>query len=283
MRAVVLAALLAIGAYGEETVREKETIRKVFTMPSAGRLEVDNVWGSIEVKAYNGNEIRIVADKTLKADDAASAEEAKREVKLDLSQAGNVVKAYVDGPFRCNCGDGQRGSRQHRREGYTVEYDFHIEAPADTTVSLSTVNGGHVTVQGIAGDFDVENVNGGIEMTGIAGAGRVHTINGQVRVTFTRNPAGASSFQTLNGDVDVTLQPNASADVRVKTFHGDVYTDFDVKSLPRLAPSAERKDGHFVYRSDDAARFRIGNGGPEFKFETFNGNIRIRSRSQEKI
>ena len=39
-------------------------------------------------------------------------------------------------------------------------------------------------VRGVAGGFDVRNVNGRIEMTDIGGAGRLKTVNGPVTVSL---------------------------------------------------------------------------------------------------
>lgn len=278
---VTACSMMALLPALADEVAEKETVRKSFPVTSSEvRLNVDNIWGSIDVTAYRGQEVRIVAEKTLHADDAEAAADAKREVKLDLTESGNTVKAYVDGPFRCHCEDGRDGYRNGRHERrYRVQYDFHIEVPANTAVDVSTVNDGEITIRGTNGAFDVHNVNGGIQMAGVSGSGRVSTVNGEIHVTLTRNPDAASSFHTINGDIDVTFQPHLSADVKVKTMHGDVFTDFDVTALPQLASAPERRNGHFVYRSNDGSRFRIGNGGPEFQFETLNGSIKIRSRS----
>jgi hypothetical protein len=38
---------------------------------------------------------------------------------------------------------------------------------------------------------------------------------------------------------------------------------------------AERRDGRFVYRSNQFTLVRAGGGGPELTFETFNGNVRV--------
>ena len=42
----------------------------------------------------------------------------------------------------------------------------------------------------------------------------------------------------------------------------------------------ETEDGKFIYRGDRSTGMRIGNGGPEFKFDTLNGSIRIINRGQ---
>lgn len=263
-------------AYGFDE-QAKETITKSF--PAAKWLEVDNVFGSIHVTGYNGAEIQMTAEKTIKAESAERLQAAKQEVKLDTSQSADRVSLYVDGPFRCNCGDGQRVHERRWRD-YHVTYDFDLKVPAGTSVRLATVNGGDIEVKNVTGDFDVENVNGGIQMDEVAGSGPVHTVNGKITVAFARNPEKNCSFRTINGDIGVSFHSHLSGDVQVKTFNGNAYTDFDATALASANAAPERRNGKFVYHGNRFSSFRIGNGGPELKFDTLNGSIRIINRGQ---
>jgi len=275
--ACVATLLLATLIYGFDQ-EEKETIRRNF--PAAARLEVDDVHGSIHVTGYNGSEIQMVAEKTIHAESQELMDAAKREVKLDTTQSGDTLTFYVDGPFRCHCADGRFGVHEHSHPGYRVIYDFEIKVPTATVLRLGTVNGGDIRVENTTGDFDVGNVNGGIEMREVSGSGPVHTVNGKISVLFASNPAKSCSFKTINGSIETSFRPNLSADVRVKTFNGQAYTDFDATALPAMSPVSERRNGKFVYRSDRSTGLRIGNGGPEFSFDTLNGSIRIVNRGQ---
>lgn len=278
-RLFLVAALLVAPAIAQQ----QDSVHRTFT--GAKSIEVDNVNGSIHVSGYDGAAIEMDARRTITADDSEREEAARREVKLDITQPSDEVRVYVDGPFRCNCEDrpsfrSRNNTREHGRRGYKVNYDFEIRAPRNTATYLATVNQGQIRVEKTTGDFDIENINGGIEMDDVAGSGRVYALNGKVTVTFLKNPARSSYFGSLNGAVEVWFQPNLSADARVKTFNGAIYTDFPVTYLPGLAAAAERRDGKFLYRSNDFQGVRIGSGGPELKFENFNGEIRIRNRGK---
>lgn len=274
--AILLACTAALAlAFDQE---EKETIRRNF--PATARLDVDNVHGNIHVTGYNGSEIQMVVEKTIEAESQERLDVARREVTLDITQSGDTLTLYVNGPFRCHCNDGRFGVHENSHPGYRVIYDFEIKVPAATILRLGTVNRGEVRVEKTTGDFDIANVNGGIEMDEVSGSGPVHTVNGKISVAFSRNPTKDCSFKTVNGAIEASFRPNLSADVRVKTFNGHAYTDYDVAPLPGLAPVAERRDGKFIYRSDRSAGMRIGQGGPQFKFDTLNGSIRIINRGQ---
>jgi hypothetical protein len=259
-------------------VEQNETIQKTYPLSGAApkKVVVDNVNGSIRVTGYAGSEVRLVAHKRLRADSSESAEEARRDVKLDISQDANTVRFYVDGPFRCRDG----GVHIHGDPGYEVKFDLELQVPHDTATDLKTINDGEIVMSNVAGDYKVDNINGGIEMTDVAGSGKVYALNGKVKVSFRENPQAKSSFGSLNGEVRVSFQPDLSADLRFKTFNGGVYTDYPVSYLPLPASAGARKDGKFVYKSNEWSAVRVGHGGPELSFDAFNGNIRILNRGQ---
>jgi DUF4097 and DUF4098 domain-containing protein YvlB len=258
-------------------LKEQETIRKTFTLSAEHRtLEVDNINGSIEVVAVDGNQVQMVVNKTLRAESKEKMETAKKEVKLDITEQPDMLKLYVNGPFRCNCSDGCSG--WHGDRGYSVNMDFQLQVPRSVDVKLKTVNGGHVNVKGVSGNFSVHNVNGGIDIQEIAGSGQARTVNGGVKVGFRENPKEKSDFKTVNGNVELTFVRGLAADFRMKTFNGSVFTDFEMTSLPSQPVSGEQRNGKFVFHSNRFTSARVGNGGPEIKAENLNGDIRIRER-----
>jgi hypothetical protein len=258
-------------------VKEQETIKKSFPMTAATQksLEVDNVFGSIQVVASSTNEIQLVVTKTIQAESKAKIELAKKEVTLDITQDNNSVRLYVNGPFRCNCQDCNHGDRDSE---YVVSMDFQIQVPVSTDLKLRTVNDGEIKVQGVAGSYAVNNINGGIEMLNVAGSGKVRTVNGGVKVTFRENPQANSEYASLNGNVELYFRENLAADFRFKTFNGGVHSDFPLTALPAHAPVEERRNGKFIFRSDRYTGGRVGSGGPEIKVENFNGEIRVLER-----
>lgn len=262
-----------------------ETIAKTlrFADPAKpGELLVDNVFGPITVEAYAGREVLLEAKRIIYARDEARAKTAESEVKLDLTEKGNTIEAYVDGPFR-ETEEDRRGLHMRRDPGYRVYYGLTIKVPVRTDLVLSTVLDGNVSVRGVEGKFDVRNVNGQVRLVDAAGSGDAQTVNGGVTVLFRRHPDGPCFFKTINGDVELDFPGEPSADFRFKTMHGEVYSDFDVTALPKAAPVREErpdKGGKFVFRSDGFVGVRAGKGGPEIKLETLNGDILIAKRSK---
>jgi DUF4097 and DUF4098 domain-containing protein YvlB len=254
--------------------RDEEKIQKSFTLPAAGHksLEIDNVWGSIEVVADTTDKVELTVARTNQAESKEKLERAKKEVTLDVTQEEGALKLYVNGPFRCQCDD-CRHSRDD--EGYRVKMDFKVHVPRDIDIKVKTVNEGRVKVSNVNGSFVVRNVNGDIEMDNMAGSGTARTVNGPVIVSFRQNPRENSEFKTVNGNVELRFAHDLSADFRFKTFNGGIYSDFPVTALPVHAIQAEHKGGKVVYRADRFTGARVNAGGPEIQVENLNGDIRI--------
>jgi hypothetical protein len=273
---VALSASLAT-AQRRLNVEDQETIRRTLEFsPGDGlkTLKLDNVEGSIRVTGYDGRNVEMVAHKTIRARSQERLEAAKQEVRLDIVDRTDTIDIYVHHPgHERSTSSSSRSSSTD--SGYRVRFDFEIRVPRQAAVRLWTINDGDIEVASIAGDFQVDHVNGSIDMRDISGSGRVNTINGRVRVAFSGNPKRDSRFGSLNGNVDVTFQPDLSADLRFKTFNGGVYTDFPVTALTSVSSPPERRNGKFIYQSNDFQNARVGSGGPTLEFDGFNGNIQI--------
>jgi DUF4097 and DUF4098 domain-containing protein YvlB len=260
-------------------VQEKEEIKQTlqFSDPAKARqVIVDNINGAITVAGYDGSVVQLIATKTLLARSPEKIAEAKERIRLEISERDNVIELFVDGPFRRR--DRERNYHGSDYYGYEAQFDFTLKVPWQTDLVLKTVNDGDINVANVAGEFDINNINGSVGMIEVAGGGRAYALNGELSVRFKKNPELDSYFGSLNGDVRVELLENLSADVRLKTFNGEVYTDFRVTSLPARATVQEKSGGRYKYSSDSAFGVRIGSGGPELAFDAFNGNIHIIKR-----
>jgi DUF4097 and DUF4098 domain-containing protein YvlB len=291
---VIMLFLMAffLGA-GDYPVKKSETIEKNLAFAGGTEpqtLKIDNIFGSISVSGYNGKTVQLTAKKTIRAKTNQTLEDAKKEVKLDISTKGNSIEVLVDGPFRDKNG---QCNWKTRKLGYIVQYDFQVKVPFKTGLYVKTINkgdvdvsdiqgkstiknvNGKISVKNLKGDFLVHTVNGRIKMEGITGSGNAHTVNGKVKVLFDKNPGSDCSFKTINGNLELDCLPGLSGDFKFKTFNGKIYSDFPATYLPSSPGKGERKKGKYVYKSSRFQGVRIGNGGPAIKMDTLNGNIII--------
>lgn len=272
-----LAPALALASNWDDwrdwTYSAKETIGKSFDVSrssEAKRLLVDNIRGYIHVNGYSGREIRVTIHKEVRGRTQSALEEGKREAKLDISQQGNSVRFYDDGPWRNH----DRGDNYY---GYRVNYDYDVEVPAGTELNLKGFND-NIEVKSTDGAFDIHGFNGGIDMRDIAGSGTVQTFNGQMKVAFRKNPEHDCTFKTFNGAIDAYFRPDFNADLHFKTFHGGVFSDFDVAPLATTIAAGRNLNSKFVYKNNGGGSARVGKGGPALRFEGFNGSIRLHTK-----
>jgi DUF4097 and DUF4098 domain-containing protein YvlB len=261
---IVLCVVL-IGTIHAQPLEDRSNEHKSYA--GVTELIVENVTGAIEVSASTGGSVEVEIEKTLRARSQDRLALARREISLSETQQGGLVRLKVEHPN--NIGD-----------VYHFEYNFKIKVPRNINLDLRTVNKSQILVEGTSGEFQISNVNGGIEMRDVEGSGSVHTVNGPVKVTFARNPAAATSFKSVNGTLDVSFRSGLNADVKMKTMNGGMYTDFAVSGLPMAAADTSQRNGKYIYRSRGMTGVRIGSGGPELTFETLNGEVLIRNREK---
>jgi hypothetical protein len=278
---IAAAALWAAGRGDTDNWKfeDRDTVQRTFDVAGgtgAPKLLVDNVFGYIHVTAAAGRQVRVTVQKHTIGRSAEAIAESKREVKLDISQQGNFVRLYEDGPFRS--ASGGTSYRCEEYYGYRVTYDFDVEAPPEIELTLKSMNGGTIAVKGTTGDYQIHGFNGGIDMEDIAGSGSIRTFNGKLKVAYAKNPARASDFKTFNGTMDVWFQAPLNADLTMKSFNGGVWADFDVTPLPAQTSA---QGGRIIYSSRNRTHeVRAGAGGPKLTFEGFNGAIKLHTKGQ---
>jgi len=264
---VLLAPLAAHDSDHHWQVEDQETIHHSYAGGAGHKLVVDNFAGAIHVTG-GGGQIEVTLVRHNRADSAEKLAEAKREIKLAITEQSGEVKLKQDGPWSRNHGD-YHGDR----DGYRVEFDYDIQVPVGTALALENFNS-EIALKGTSGDFDLHSFNGHIEAEDVTGAGNVHTFNGPVKIGFRRNPEHDLNVKTFNGAVDVYFQRGLSADLSYKTFNGGVFSDFEM--LPVASRAGAGGNGtKYVYHSGRAGSGRIGQGGPKLAFEGFNGAIRL--------
>ncbi len=267
----------------EKNIEEEYSL----SAPTApAEIFVDIVTGSIEVKGYEGSSVKLSILRKISADDEAHLEKAQDEVTIDITNDGNTVKIYEDGPYRMENGRTNfRGSDYYE---YRNKFDVSLLIPHQSNLVLKTVTDGDLSVSNVSGSFDVSNVNGELFMQKMNGHGKAQTINGSVKVNFDKNPSENCTFKTINGDIVVDCRPGLDAEILSKTFNGQTYTDFEVFPIPneiwaqmKAMKRSKTKEGMLRIRSNGFSGIRIGNGGPQFKFDTLNGDVKITQQGSE--
>jgi DUF4097 and DUF4098 domain-containing protein YvlB len=268
-----LIALLFIAgtiAFAQQAAADRATVP--FSDPSKpGLLEASAYNGGITVKGYSGNEVIVEAKARgtqLKEKEKEPAK-AKGMQRITVNRTGLVVEE-------------KNNVMEVRVTAYDNTVDLTIQVPFKTSLKLGSYENGDIVVENVNGEIEAASHEGSVTLKKISGSAVVHAYDGSILVDFEQtDPEKPMSFASYDGDIDVTFPAALKANVKMRTQEGEIFSDFqvDLKTTPQQQVQDERKKGgkyrisfgEFIYGT-------INGGGPEFQFETYDGNIYIRKK-----
>src|SRR5271155_935746 len=264
-RRTVLACTLAFLATTATSVAQYgDKITVPLTDPARpATVKVNLVSGSITVKVYEGKDV-VISMRTKGGEDTEKpAKNGMHRIPMTGShitatEENNVVRIETD--------------------SYRNTVDLMIDVPAMTSLKLSSVNDGNISVTGVEGDIEVNNTNGKITLINVAGSVVAHALNDKIIATFRSvNPQKPMSFSSMNGDIDVTFPPDFKGTMIMSTDNGEVYTDFEVQLMPKkptqtLENSRDRGGRYQVKIDNRTVHGAINGGGQEVQLKNYNGN-----------
>ena len=236
MLAFALAAAIAAPAAAEQNITKRATVEADAT------IEVSNVQGSVEVTAWDRNEVELVA--VLESD----------KDELEFEATPRIVRIEVDRP------DGKYG-RDHS------EARLKLRVPAGAVLVVDTVSA-DITVAGVRGSFDGEVVSGEIHATIVAAREvEVNSVSGDITIDAELAPSARVEMESVSGTIGLKIKPPVNADFDLESFSGDIDVCFGPKAreTSRYAPGTELS-------------FTQGNGGARIELQTLSGDISICDR-----
>ncbi len=280
---IVFTVVLGVSQlYAQKSV---ETITKEVSFKNASSENIfvaRNIFGSINLEAYNGSMIKIEVKKTISANSQSDLEKGKKELKVKIVETAHKIILLPDAPYICfdekyhgmNVNMGNHGNKVP----YEFELEYTIKVPKNLSIDVSTINDGDVAVSNVQANIvKVGNINGSIALKNIAGATEAHTINGAIDVTYAKNPIKKSSYSTINGDITINYLKNLTADVAFESMHGDLYTDFAISDyISKSEKNIATKKRGVKYSYKSTPLVRIGTGGTRLDFKTLNGDVSIK-------
>lgn len=279
-------AALALAAVAGFQQRTDTTV----TVPAGARLSISNHAGTIRVSAWDRAEMRVRA-----------AHGSRDRVEIDVRGAVVRVKA----------------NRRYGLPSF-VEYDITVPRTmavdldgVETDITIEGVGGdisagsveGGVTVRGAGGAVKINSVEGDMIVDGGRGRISVEGVDGSVQITGAR---GEITVETVDGDV--TLENIESANVDVGTVEGTITYQGTIQDGGRYRLTSHEGDVVVTapaglnatvsvatfegsFEADPAFRvqltsarpgrrfsFTLGTGSARMELETFEGEIRLRSR-----
>ena len=272
----LLVTMAATGAKAQDALVDQLTVP--FSEPARpGTVRVGLLNGSIKVVGYEGKDVQLTARVRSDGDEPEHDhdEDSQRAKSAGMRRLRNTSTGLVV--------EEEDNIMEISVEAMSRTVDVSLKVPRRTSLELNTTNDGDIDVDGVEGEFEINNTNGAVTLTNVSGSVVAHALNEDLVVRFLKiDPKKSMSFSSMNGDVDVTLPAAVKADVRIKTDNGEIYTDFDIQMnqrSPRVEETKENTKGKkYHVRVDSSMTGSLNGGGPELRFESFNGNIYIRKK-----
>lgn len=290
--ALLALALLSPAALAQTAIKETRPL------DATGRVEIENVKGRIEVRAWDRNEVAITG--TLgKGVERLRIEGDRRDlsVKVQYPERGwggnrNVEAStlILQVPLRASLEIESvaatvdvRGVAPRELEVDSVSGDVTI-AGAPGKASIETVSGSQSLTLNTAGDVSAESVSGNITLRGrLRGALDVESVSGDMQVDSNGEQVRGLDFNSVSGDLRARVGLANGARVRGETVSGGVRLQLPKAFSARVnaqtfsgnlsAPGAAvRKEG---YGPGSTLERTYGSGSSEIKVETFSGNFTL--------
>lgn len=256
----IWAILLWIG-FGT-TVLYGRTLTKTFQsslpMQTDKTVVVENRNGSIEVRAWDGDSVHVLAEIEVKAGSLREAKRAIKDTGIDVeSQEGDILIS-ADYPEQS---DGWHFWDWVFGRNVQVNVRFILDVPKTASLEVKTVNG-KVLVDGLQGPIDAHTTNGRIDIRNVGGEINAVTVNGSISARLIKLDMDRSvSLRTTNGSVRIGLPVDVHAEVRASTVNGSVSTDYPMEVQGQF--TGKRIEGE------------INGGGGLIVLKAVNGSIYI--------
>lgn len=251
---------LALGLQFVQAATLEETFKKRLDASDYSNIIVQNVNGSISVSSWTNDEIEIVANKKVRADNMERARRLMDALKIDISDDGKSLLVETKLPR----------NRKGRNNGFFTwlfnggnsgtSISYEIRVPKQMDMEIRSTNGS-VTVNDCSGDIMLSTTNGKIRAEEMAGALRVRSTNGSLNISMRKVDKKEMSFKTTNGSIKLYLPFKTEADIEARTTNGKIRCELPLSES--YEKSKRRLEGE------------LNNGGSLIYLKTTNGSISI--------
>lgn len=283
---LALLCLLAMPALGWAQSRVDER----HALADGGRIEVENVAGSVRVRGWDrdevaitgtlGRNLRLEVDASrnrvhVKVAQPRSGQGAAAELELRVPRGAELQLTTVSATVeiadvdlrrlqvRSVSGRVDAAGRAQEASLSTVSgaIDARLETPR---LALDTVSGRVRAGGGITGEVGAKTVSGSIvlDLERVERL-RAETVSGSLEAsTRALAPGGRVAMESVSGRAVLALPANASARLDIQSFSGGIQSDAGEVERPRYGPGR-------------SVRTQLGGGDGDVSIKSHSGSVRL--------
>ena len=240
---VILLALCAGSLTASTIGTPRSEFRARYSLQSNGRVVVQNLYGDVEITAWDRDEVLVLATKH--SVDARRMDDA--QIVVDSSNELVSIRTQYTGSDA----------------DHPASVEYHIMVPRRANLEQVRIINGGLSISGVAGPVKASSVNGSIRAERLEGEAELSTVNGRLEAGFNRlSKCHAISLKSVNGPIHVSLPAGAGATVSAQNLSGGIDADF---GRAWRAPNGNRLEAS------------INGGGASIRVQNTNGGISIQS------
>jgi DUF4097 and DUF4098 domain-containing protein YvlB len=239
----VLLALLAGTLHATVIGIPRAEFRASYSLASTGRVVIHNLYGDVEITAWDRDEVLVQAVKH--SADARRLDDA--QIVVDSSSELVSIRTQYTG-----------ADAEH-----PASVEYHIMVPRRANLeNVRLINGG-LSISGVTGPVKASSVNGSIKVDKLEGEAELSTVNGRLEADFQRlSKCHSISLSSVNGPIRISLPTGAGATVSAHNLSGGIDADF---GRPWRSSTGHRLDAS------------LHGGGAAIRLTNVNGGISIHS------
>jgi hypothetical protein len=226
-----------------------EEFHQTYALSGDGRVELDNINGSVHISSWDQNQIKVDAVKY------ADTKERLDEAKIEVDSNANSISIRTHYPNH-----DQNWNWGSHNSPASVEYTLTV--PRNARLDEIKLINGSLDITGVSGEVHASCINGRLEATNLAGHAQLSTINGRLDVKFDQLAGKSVDLNSVNGSVDLTIPSDSNAEVEASTVSGNINNDFG------LHVNNHRFVGHDLSGE-------LGHGGTRIRLSNVNGRIAV--------
>lgn len=289
-------ALALLACLAATSAQAATPINQTRAMDARGRIDIENIRGRIEVRAWDKQQVRITGslgkgvEKLAVEGDAQHLIVQVRYPRRSSDRNSEPTTLILDVP---------RGSNL---EIDGVSADISVLGTAGSTLDIESVSGDvtvgaaprEASIDSVSGDVranlhsakvDVESVSGDVALRGrLTGEIDVESVSGSVTIDSNRERVRQVSFASVSGDADIRVGLADGGSIKTESVSGDTTLILPKSLSARVTGESFSGDLSIPgartikqkYGPGSSVEHRYGSGSGEITIENFSGDAELR-------
>jgi hypothetical protein len=272
-----------------EFVKTK-SVNKSYNVSSSDRLNIQNSFGSVEVKTWNRNEIKVDVEIEVSANTDALAQKMLDRISVKDGKSGNEVS------FKTDMKDIHNSKGDNKNEKSTMSINYTVSMPAINALTVKN-EFGSTTIPDFSGEVDLTSKFGSLTTGNLASIKNIHVEFGKANLANINSAPVTIKFSKaviskLSGAIKLNLEfcsnvrlsmDNSLSSLDLKTS----YSTVNLKPLGSLSASYNISTSFGSFKNTSDVKFNSdeedNERGPKFDYEysgkSGSGNIPVKVKS----